>query len=88
VSVILVIDEHRVYRSGIRELIEARIQRARVVEASGFEPLAESQYFDLVLIDSGCLSYRLLDLLKGSARTESNDALRSHVYFELRGLTC
>jgi DNA-binding NarL/FixJ family response regulator len=64
VSVILVIDEHRVYRSGIRELIEARIQRARVVEASGFESLAESQYFDLVLVDSGSLSYRLLDLLK------------------------
>jgi DNA-binding NarL/FixJ family response regulator len=64
VSVILVIDEHRVYRSGIRELIDARIQRARVVEATGFEPLAESQYFDLVLIDSGCLSYRLLDLLR------------------------
>jgi DNA-binding NarL/FixJ family response regulator len=64
VSVILVIDEHRVYRSGIRELIEARIQRARVVEASGFEALAESRYFDLVLIDSGSLSYRLFDLLK------------------------
>ena len=63
-SVILVIDEHSVYRSGIRGLIEARIQHARVVEASEFESFAANQYFDLILIDSGSLSYRLLDLLK------------------------
>jgi len=64
VSVILVIDEHSVYRSGIRALIEARVQHARVVEASEFESFVASQYFDLILIDSGSLSYRLLDLLK------------------------
>ena len=62
--VILVIDEHSVYRSGIRELIEGAIQHAHVVEALEFGPLADSQYFDLVLIDSNSLSYRLLDLLK------------------------
>jgi DNA-binding NarL/FixJ family response regulator len=69
VSVILVIDEHSVYRSGIRALIEARVQHARVVEASEFESFAANQYFDLILfdlilIDSGSLSYRLLDVLK------------------------
>ena len=64
VSVILVIDEHSVYRSGIRELIEARVQHSCVVEASAFEGFAPSQYFDLILIDSGCLSRRLLDYLK------------------------
>ena len=63
-SVILVIDEHSVYRSGIRELIEARIQRTQVVECSELELLAQSQYADLVLIDSGSLSYHLLDLLQ------------------------
>ena len=65
-SVILVIDEHSVYRSGVRELIEARIQRAHVVEASELELLEQRQYADLVLIDSGSLSYHLLDLLKES----------------------
>jgi len=33
-STILVIDEHRVYRRGIRELIEAKVHGAQVVEAS------------------------------------------------------
>jgi DNA-binding NarL/FixJ family response regulator len=64
VSMILVIDEHRVYRSGIRELIEAKVHGARVVETSPFELLSKSQYFDLVLVDSGSLSCDLLALLK------------------------
>jgi DNA-binding NarL/FixJ family response regulator len=62
--VIFVIDEHRVYRSGIRELIEARVHRSRVVEASGLEDFARQQFFDLILVDAGCLSQRLLDYLK------------------------
>ena len=33
-STILVNDEHRVYRRGIRELIEAKVHGAQVVEAS------------------------------------------------------
>jgi DNA-binding NarL/FixJ family response regulator len=65
VSVILVIDEHRVYRSGIRQLLEARVQRSRVVEGSEFEGFAANQHYDLILIDSGCVSHRLLDWLKG-----------------------
>jgi DNA-binding NarL/FixJ family response regulator len=65
VSVILVIDEHSVYRSGIRQLIEARVQRSRVVEGSKFEDFAANQHYDLILIDSGCVSHRLLDWLKG-----------------------
>ena len=63
-SVILMIDEHSVYRSGIRELIETRIQRARVVEAAAFEWLETNQYFDLILADAASLSHRLLDLLR------------------------
>jgi DNA-binding NarL/FixJ family response regulator len=64
VSAILIIDIHRVYRSGIRELIEGRIQHARVSESEEFERLEEGQDFDLVLIDSDSLSYRLFELLK------------------------
>ena len=63
-SVILVIDEHSVYRSGVRELIEARIQRTQVLEATRLEVLARSRYADLVLIDSGFLNHHLLDVLK------------------------
>jgi DNA-binding NarL/FixJ family response regulator len=58
VSVILVIDEHKVHRGAIRELIEAKLHDARVVE------LSKNQYFDLVLVDSGSLSSGLLTLLK------------------------
>jgi DNA-binding NarL/FixJ family response regulator len=64
VSVILVIDEHSVYRNGIRKLIEARFEHTCVIEASEFELLSESQNCDLMLIDSGSVNYRLLDLLK------------------------
>jgi DNA-binding NarL/FixJ family response regulator len=63
---ILVIDEHRVYRRGIREVIEAKVHGARVVEISPFEFLSKSQYFDLVLVDSGSLGCDLLALLKES----------------------
>jgi DNA-binding NarL/FixJ family response regulator len=61
VSVILVIDEHRIYRSGIRQLIEGRVQRSRVIEGSQFEDFAADQQYDLILIDSGCVSNRLLN---------------------------
>lgn len=63
-SVILVIDEHRVYRSGIRELIEARVPRSSVVEASGLEDFSGQEFFDLILVDGDCLTSRLLDYLK------------------------
>jgi DNA-binding NarL/FixJ family response regulator len=63
-SVILVIDEQRVYRSGIRELIEAGIRHSRVVESSEFEGFAAHQHYDLILIDVGSLSDGLLGWLK------------------------
>jgi DNA-binding NarL/FixJ family response regulator len=63
-SVILVIDEHRVYRSGIRALIETGVRQARVVESSEFEGCATDQHYDLILIDLESLSDRLLDWLK------------------------
>jgi DNA-binding NarL/FixJ family response regulator len=61
--VILVIDQHRVYRSGVRQLIEARIPHSRVVEGSELEGFAANQHYDLILVDSGSLRPRLLDWL-------------------------
>ena len=64
-SVILVIDEQRVFRSGIRGLIEAGVQHSRVVEGSSdLEGFATDQHYDLILVDFGSLSHRLLDWLK------------------------
>ncbi|MDQ8728041.1 response regulator transcription factor [Bradyrhizobium sp. LHD-71] len=63
-SVILVVDEHGVYRSGLRDVIEARVVESRVVEASAIECVDERACFDLVLIDSGSLTQRSLGLLK------------------------
>jgi DNA-binding NarL/FixJ family response regulator len=45
-------------------LIEAKIPGVRVAETSPFELLSKSQYFHLVLVDSGSLSSELLALLK------------------------
>lgn len=61
---ILLIDEHGVYRNGLRELIETRIERATVFEASEAERFATNHCYDLILVDSGCLNFRVLELLK------------------------
>lgn len=63
-SVILVVDDHGVYRSGLRDLIELRISEARVVECASVEAAELNQGFDLVLIDEGCLTQRALVALK------------------------
>ena len=55
-SVILVIDKHGVYRSGIRELIEDKVKDSSVVEGSEFERLAANKHYDLILIDAESLS--------------------------------
>lgn len=63
-SMILVVDEHGVYRSGLRDVIEARVELSRVVEASAIENVDKTEYFDLILIDAGSLTQRALGLLK------------------------
>ena len=63
-SVILVIDEHSVYRSGLRDVIELKVEHAHVLEAASIEDIDERTAFDLVLIDSGSLTQRALRLLK------------------------
>ncbi|XIA68018.1 hypothetical protein ACFIOY_22000 [Bradyrhizobium sp. TZ2] len=62
-SVILVVDNHSVYRTGFRKLIETRFPLLRVVEASKLPHSDIDEGFDLVLIDSGSLSYDTLELL-------------------------
>lgn len=63
-SLILVVDEHSVYRSGLRDVIEIRIDQSRVVEASSIERIEGSQSFDLILIDAVSLTQRALGMLK------------------------
>lgn len=61
-SVILVVDEHSIYRSGLRDVIQARFH-CRVFEASRFEHFDADANFDLILIDFGCLTPGALRVL-------------------------
>ena len=66
---ILVLDEHAVYRTGLREFIGAQIPRADVVEASSLiEALSQicNGVFDLVLVGTGRSSLGPLDFLKSA----------------------
>lgn len=62
-SVILVVDDHGVYRAGLREVIQARFPYSHVVEAPKLSCVGSNRFFDLILIDSGSLTYETLDLL-------------------------
>jgi DNA-binding NarL/FixJ family response regulator len=64
VSIILVIDEQGIFRSGIRQLIEARVQHTVVVAGSAIKDFAADQRYDLVLIDVGSLNDRVSEWLK------------------------
>jgi DNA-binding NarL/FixJ family response regulator len=63
VSIILVVDDHSVYRAGLRGLIKARFPYSRVAEAPKLSSVDSNSHFDLILIDSASLSYETLDLL-------------------------
>ena len=67
-ALILVVDDHSVYRSGLRGVIEARVQQACVFETSDLSVMREyvkaKRYFDLVLIDSKSLSHHSLGLVR------------------------
>lgn len=62
-SVILVVDEHSVYRNGLREVIEARLPHSRVVEASRLDFFVTDDRFDLILVDAGNLNRGALEVL-------------------------
>ena len=60
---ILVVDNQGVYRAGLRSIIEARFPHFRVLDTPSFSKVRADTLFDLILIDSGSLSYETLDLL-------------------------
>lgn len=62
-SAILVVDDHGVYRAGLRGVIQARFPCSHVVDAAKLSSVVSDVFFDLILIDSGSLSYETLDLL-------------------------
>lgn len=62
-SVILVVDEHSVYRNGLREVIEARLSHSRVIEASRLESSVIDDLFDLIMVDTAGLNSVALDVL-------------------------
>jgi DNA-binding NarL/FixJ family response regulator len=68
VSLILVVDDHSIYRRGLRDVIEARVQGSRVIEASELQAIRDylhaNQFFDLILIDTKSLGYHSLALLR------------------------
>jgi DNA-binding NarL/FixJ family response regulator len=63
-SLILVIDEHSIYRHGLRTILEANIDHGRVVEASTPDGVDDSLCFDLILIDCKSISQKTIALLK------------------------
>jgi DNA-binding NarL/FixJ family response regulator len=58
VSIILVIDEHGIYRRGLCSFIETHLPNSRAVEASNFDCFEADAFVDLILIDSGSLDQR------------------------------
>jgi DNA-binding NarL/FixJ family response regulator len=61
---ILVIDEHSVYRRGLRAIIEAHIVPSRVIEAAALDCVDWSLRFDLILIDGMGVSPKSIEHLK------------------------
>ena len=62
-SAILVVDDHSVYRGGLRKLLETRFPHFHVGEASKLSRSDLNEGFNLILINSGNLSYATLELL-------------------------
>ena len=64
---ILIVDEQAVYRTGLRELIAAKVPCVEVIEASTLQALScelRSNTFDLVLVGAGLSNSAALDTLK------------------------
>lgn len=62
-AVILIVDQHSVYRSGLRDVIEARFKKSRVIDASQLENCELETSIDLILIDLGSLNQSSLAVL-------------------------
>ncbi|MGM4926549.1 LuxR C-terminal-related transcriptional regulator [Tardiphaga sp. 804_B3_N1_9] len=62
-SVILVVDQHSVYRAGLKDVVEARLPHSRVIEASRLEVFETDDCFDLILMDRASLNDLSLEVL-------------------------
>jgi DNA-binding NarL/FixJ family response regulator len=74
--VILLVDAHSVFRRGIKQLIDDRIESARVTEKTQLQDSDFAEPIDLILIDSGCLDSSSRELLQ-QARGERPDMYRA-----------
>ena len=63
-TTILVVDDHSVYRKGLRDVIELKIENSRVIEASSPDDVDQTAAFDLILIDAGNLNQSWLNLFE------------------------
>ena len=67
-ALILVVDDHGVYRAGLRSVIEAALQQASVLEAKDLSVMREcieaKRSPDLVLIDSKIINHQPLGLVR------------------------
>ena len=61
--VILIVDQHSVYRSGLRDVVETRFKKSRVLDTAQLENFELETGIDLILIDLGCLNQRSLAVL-------------------------
>ena len=61
--VILIVDQHSVYRSGLRDVIEARFKKCRVIDASTLQNFELETSINLILIDLDCLNQHSLAIL-------------------------
>ncbi len=59
-SIILVIDEHGIYRRGLCSFIETHLPNSRAVEASNFDFFEADAFVDLILIgiEQVCIDLR------------------------------
>lgn len=63
-AIIEVIDEHSIYRNGVRGVIEARIANCRVIEGPVSDDPAHDGNCDLVLIDSASFEHGSIERLR------------------------
>ena len=70
---ILVSDEHGVYRTGLRRVLETEIPNVEVVEASSlsecFSRIRSDEFFDLVLMNLNLSDVRSLEALKSACES-------------------
>ncbi|WP_298960268.1 response regulator transcription factor [uncultured Methylobacterium sp.] len=62
--VILLIDEHSVYRIGLQRIIEMTVENSTIIDATSLHDTREATGCDLILVDSRAVSKASMHLLK------------------------